>query len=61
MDRYRSDNSCEINLMDCYDRKDIRADQINKGETKEQDTVSGKYIGKNRRAATKIFEKKVAG
>lgn len=47
--------------MDCYDRKDIRADQINKGETKEQDTVSGKYIGKNRRAATKIFEKKVAG
>ena len=47
--------------MDCYDRKEIKADQINKSEAKEADTISGKYIGKNRRAATKIFEKKVAG
>ena len=46
--------------MDCYDKKDLRADQLNKGDMKDVDTISGKYISKNRRAASKLFEKKIA-
>ena len=46
--------------MDCYEKKDLRADQLNKTDIKDVDTISGKYISKNRKTTSKIFEKKIA-
>jgi len=54
-----SDNSVEINLMDAIEKKDIRADQIDKVELKDQDTLSGKYIAKVRKAASKAIAKRL--
>lgn len=54
-----SDNSVEINLMDALEKKDIRADQIDKVELKDQDTLSGKYIAKVRKAASKAIAKRL--
>jgi hypothetical protein len=54
-----SDNSVEINLMDALEKKDIRADQIDKVEIKDQDTLAGKYIAKVRRAASKAIAKRL--
>lgn len=54
-----SDNSVEINLMDALEKKDIRADQIDKVEVKDQDTLAGKYIAKVRRAASKAIAKRL--
>lgn len=55
----RRDNSVEINLMDALERKDIRADQIDKVEIKDQDTLAGKYISKVRRAASRAIAKRL--
>jgi hypothetical protein len=55
-----SDNSCEINVLDLFEKKEIKADQLNKADLKDPDTISGKYIGKNRHTTRKIYEKKVA-
>lgn len=46
--------------MDCYDKKDVRADQLNKNDVKDVDTISGKYNSKNRKAVSKVYEKKIA-
>lgn len=54
-----SDNSVEINLMDALEKKEIRADQIDKVEIKDQDTLAGKYIAKVRRAASKAIAKRL--
>lgn len=45
--------------MDAVDKKDVRADQIDKGEIKDQDTLAGKYIAKVRRAASKSISKRL--
>lgn len=45
--------------MDAMEKKDIRADQIDKVEIKDQDTLSGKYIAKVRRAASKSIAKRL--
>ena len=44
--------------MDCFDRKDVKADQLDKCETKEIDTVAGRYATKLRKLAAKTFIKK---
>lgn len=54
-----SDNSVEINLMDALEKKEIRADQIDKVEIKDQDSLAGKYIAKVRRAASKAIAKRL--
>jgi hypothetical protein len=54
-----SDNSVEINLMDAIEKKDIKADQIDKVELKDQDTLCGKYIAKVRKAASKAIAKRL--
>ncbi len=45
--------------MDAVEKKDIRADQIDKVELKDQDTLSGKYIAKVRKAASKAIAKRL--
>jgi len=45
--------------MDALERKDIRADQIDKVEIKDQDTLAGKYISKVRRAASRAIAKRL--
>ena len=53
------DNSCEINLVDCYERNEVKPDQFDKGESlKELDTTSGRYMTKLRKNAARIFTKK---
>jgi hypothetical protein len=47
-------------VLDLFEKKEIKADQLNKADLKDPDTISGKYIGKNRHTTRKIFEKKVA-
>ena len=53
-----SDNTCEINLMDIAEKSEVKVDNIEKGEVKELDTLSAKYINKARRAASKTFLKR---
>lgn len=55
----RSDNSVEINLMDALEKKEIRADLVDKVEIKEQDTLAGRYISKVRKAASKAIAKRL--
>jgi len=45
--------------MDAVDRKEVRADQIDKVDIKDQDTLAGKYIAKVRRAASKSIAKRL--
>ena len=45
--------------MDAVDKKDVRADQIDKVEIKDQDSLSGKYIAKVRRAASKNIARRL--
>ena len=44
--------------MDIVDKKDVKADLIDKVEIKDVDTLSGKYIAKSRRLASKAFSKR---
>jgi hypothetical protein len=53
-----SDNTCEINLMDIAEKSEVKADQIEKGDTKELDTLSAKYVNKARRNVSKTFLKR---
>ena len=46
--------------MDAFDKKDVKADQIDKVDIKDQDSMAGKYISKVRRAASKSIAKRVA-
>ena len=54
-----SDNSCEINLLDAYDKGTVKTDQFDKVSLPPlKEDLAGKYIGKLRKTASKIFLKK---
>lgn len=53
-----SDNSCEINLMDCAEKKDVKPDQIDKVDIKDPDNLTGKYVSKARKMVSKTFAKR---
>ena len=55
-----SDNSCEINVMDIFEKNELRADQMFKGETKDTSDLAGKYLSALRRGVQKKWEKKLA-
>jgi len=56
---YFRDNTCEINLMDAYEKGSIRTDQFDKVTLpKEKEDLAGKYVTKLRKTAAKIFLKK---
>lgn len=44
--------------MDLVDRKDIKADEIDKVDVKDVDSIAGKYASKNRKLVSKTFLKK---
>ena len=46
--------------MDAMEKSEIRADQIDKVELKDSDSLSGKYIAKVRRAASKSISRRLA-
>ena len=46
--------------MDAFEKKDIQADQIDKVEIKDKDSLAGKYISRVRRAASKAITKRLA-
>ena len=53
------DNTCEINLMEAYDKGTIKPDQFDKVTLpKEKEDLAGKYVTKLRKTAAKIFLKK---
>jgi len=52
-----SDNTCEINLMDMFDRKEVKADQFEKGNITDLDSVAGRYATKSRKSTVKLFTK----
>ncbi|KAM3130852.1 hypothetical protein pb186bvf_017041 [Paramecium bursaria] len=52
------DNTCEISLLDVIDRKAGKADQFDKADFKEVDTVAGRYVAKLRRTSQRVFIKK---
>ena len=45
--------------MDAMEKKEVRADLIDKVEVKDQDTLAGKYIAKVRRAASRAIAKRL--
>lgn len=45
--------------MDAVEKKEVRADLIDKVDIKDQDTVTGKYIAKVRKAASKSIAKRL--
>lgn len=53
-----SDNTCEINLIDIADKKDVKPDQIDKVDIKDPDNLVGKYISKSRKMVSKTFAKR---
>jgi len=53
------DNTCEINLLECIEKKDVRVDQFDKSDVgKDTETVAGRYIAKLRKSAVRTFTKK---
>ena len=52
---YIRDNSCEINLMDAVEKKDVRADNFDKGSFQEAETPAGRYAVKLRKACARYF------
>ncbi|EAR90676.2 hypothetical protein TTHERM_01094890 (macronuclear) [Tetrahymena thermophila SB210] len=52
-----ADNTCEINVMDLFDRKEVRADQFEKGNIQDLDTLAGKYAAKSRKSTVRLFTK----
>jgi hypothetical protein len=53
------DNSCEINLLDAFEKKDIKPDLFDKADIpKDRDDPAGKYASKLRKSTAKIFTKK---
>jgi hypothetical protein len=53
-----SDNTCEINLMDIAEKKDVRPDLIDKVDIKDADNLTGKYVSKARKMVSKTFAKR---
>jgi len=55
------DNTCEIQLLDCFERKEVRADQFDRSVLgRELDSASGRYMSKLRKNASRIFARKAA-
>jgi len=55
------DNSCEINLMEAVERKDIQADRLDKGELEHiEEGVTGQYAQKIRATTQKAFQRSVS-
>ena len=46
--------------MDAVEKKDIQADQIDKVEIKEKDSLAGKYISRVRKSASKAIIKRLS-
>ena len=44
--------------MDLVEKKDVKADQIDKVDIKDADNLSGKYISKMRKLVSKTFAKR---
>ena len=56
------DNTCEISLMECIDRKDIQSDRLDKGELEPiEEGIAELYVNKIRTAAQKTFHKNLSG
>ncbi len=53
-----SDNTCEINLMDVAEKKEVKPDLIDKVDIKDPDNLTGKYISKARKMVSKTFAKR---
>lgn len=47
--------------MDCFERKDVKADRMFKGDAKDTNDLSGKFISKIRKLANKSFERGLSG
>ena len=53
------DNSCEINLLDCFEKNEVHADNFDKSDIpKEREDPAGKYAVKLRKVTAKVFTKK---
>ncbi|EGR34765.1 hypothetical protein IMG5_002370 [Ichthyophthirius multifiliis] len=52
-----ADNTCEINVMDLFERKEVKADQFDKANIVDADTNAGKYAQKSRKNTNRIFLK----
>lgn len=46
--------------MDIFEKKELRADQMFKGDVKETSDLAGKYLSAMRRGVQKKWEKKLA-
>lgn len=44
--------------MDIVDRKDVKADQIDKVQIKQSESLAGRYASKNRKSTSKTFIKR---
>lgn len=44
--------------MDLVERKEVKADEIDKNEVKDADSIAGRFISKNRKLVSKTFLKK---
>lgn len=53
-----ADNSCEINLMDIVERKDVKPELLDKYEGKDPDSVASKYAARVRKTTARSFAKK---
>ena len=52
-------NSCEINLIDCFEKKDVHPENFDKSDVpKDREDLAGKYTSKLRKSTVKLFTKK---
>ena len=52
---YFRDNTCEVNLMDAVEKKDVKPDNFEKGTFIENETPAGKYAVKLRKSCARQF------
>lgn len=43
--------------MDMFDRKEVKADQFEKGTITDIDSIAGRYAAKSRKTTVKVFTK----
>ncbi len=55
-----SDNSVEINVMDLFEKKDLKPELMFKSEIKDSGDITGKYVSAFKRGVNKRWEKKLA-
>jgi len=54
-----ADNTCEINLLDAFEKKEIQVDQFDKSDApKVNDDAAGRYAEKLRKSCARVFTKK---